>query len=656
MTHRTASIIFDLPQPLGPTTATNWLLNGTTVGSTNDLKPASFNCFRCMLCAQRINNYDCNAQSRDTQGQDKEVLVNNDEERAQLLQSVAEKSLRLIANFKQQPTIMPMLVEKYRDLSSDYQALLDSLIKNPGQVGEMQLAYSQDAMGLLQDHLNSWLTGKAKPINDKRFNNEAWINNPVFNLLSQHYLLASEHFNLLLANLDYVDKKSAKRVQFFMRQFLEALSPDNYFHTNPQLVAETIQSHGKNVLLGLQNLLTDLEEAGSSQLRIKMTDMTAFKPGQNIAITPGKVIYKNDLMELIQYAPQTTQVKSIPLLIIPPWINKYYILDLSPENSLVRWLVTSGITVFIISWVNPNANHAHKDMSDYLHEGPVTAIKIMQQQLNVKQVNTLGFCIGGTLQAILLAYYKAIHEKPIRSATFLATLIDFNDPGDIAVFIDEKQISKLEEKMREKGYLEGHFMASAFNALRSSDLIWSFFIKHYLRGQAPVPFDILFWNADSTNMPAKMHSQYLRWMYLHNDLIKPGKIHINGIPIDVSQIDIPTFFVSTQKDHIAPWKSTYSGFHALQGDKQFLLGGSGHIAGIIIPPGFEKYGFYLNKNYSQSPEEWLTNTKHHSGSWWPAWFTWLKKESGRRVRAPDFKELPLEGIMDAPGSYVHVAS
>lgn len=574
---------------------------------------------------------------------------------SEILQSVAEKSLHLLTSFKQQPTQVPELIEKYMDLSGDFQALYFTVLKNPEQLKDMQVAYWQDSIGLLQEHLNYWLEGKAKPISDKRFSSEEWVNNPFFNLLSQQYLLASEHLNSLLEHLDYGDKRLARRVQFFMRQYLDALSPDNFFHTNPQLIAETIQSHGKNLLLGLQNLLTDIE-AGSSRLLIKMTDTEAFKVGENLAITPGKVIFKNDLMELIQYTPQTLKVRSIPLLIIPPWINKYYILDLSPHNSMIRWLVTQGITVFVISWVNPDSSYAHKGIFDYLNEGPMTAIQTIQKQLGVKQVNTLGFCIGGTLLAMLLSYYKARNEAPIRSATLLASMIDFTDPGDIAVFIDEKQITELEERMSAKGYLEGHFMASAFNSLRASDLIWSFFIKNYLRGKPPVPFDILYWNADTTNMPAKMHSQYLRWMYLHNNLVKPGKIRLNKIPLDITKIDVPTFFISTKKDHIAPWHTTYLGFRLIKGKKHFLLGGSGHIAGIIIPPGTEKYGYSCNLDCPKNPEDWLANAKHHAGSWWPEWFKWLKKESGRLIDAPDFNQLPLEPIMDAPGSYVYVKS
>ncbi len=579
--------------------------------------------------------------------------MNNDSELTELMQSVAMKSMSLLTNMQHDSTHISMIVEKYFELFMDFQTLLTALFKNPVKITDLQKAYWQDAFGLLQEHLENWMTGRPKASTDKRFLSEEWVNNPLFNLLCQQYLLASEHFNSLLLHLDFGDKQTEKRIQFFMRQYLDALSPDNFFHTNPQLMAETIKSHGKNLLRGLKNLLGDME-SGSPQLLMKMTDMDAFTVGKNLAITEGKVVFKNHLMELIQYTPQTPKVRSTPLLIIPPWINKYYILDLSPHNSFVRWLVSQGITVFMISWANPDASYANKGLYDYLHEGPISAINVIKKQLHIKQLNLLGFCIGGTLLAILLAYYKALNNNPIRSATFLASMIDFSDPGDISVFIDEKQLTKLEEKMNKKGYLEGHFMAQAFNSLRASDLIWSVFIRNYLRGHDPVPFDLLYWNADSTNMPAKMHSQYLRWMYLNNDLVKPGKIHLDPVAIDVTKIDTPTFFVSTQKDHIAPWKTTYLGFQLMKGRKRFLLGGSGHIGGIIIPPGTDKYGFYQNHHEYQSPEEWLQHAVHQPGSWWPEWFAWLKKESGRQIKAPLMSELPYKPLMDAPGSYVKV--
>lgn len=577
--------------------------------------------------------------------------MTHDKELSELMQAIAAKSLQIITDLKDKPTQIPALVNQFIDLTENFQSLITVLLKNPEKVWQMQLNYWNDAMNLAQTQFSHWLEGNPVPITDHRFNSEEWLHNPFFNLLTQQYLLANQHMNALLETIEYGDKNLAKRLQFFTKQYLDALSPANFLHTNPQLMAETIQSHGKNLLRGLHNLLGDLE-INSSRINIKMTDTDAFKLGVNIAVTPGKVVFRNTMMELIQYTPQTADVKSTPLLIIPPWINKYYILDLSPQNSLIGWLVAQGITVFIISWVNPDESFAKKSLYDYLKEGPRTAIATIQKQLNVEQVNTLGFCIGGTLQAIMLAYNKAHQDNSIRSATFLAAMIDFSDPGDIAVFIDEQQIKKLEKEMESKGYLAGKFMASSFNSLRANDLVWSFFIKNYLRGQNPVPFDILYWNADSTNMPATMHSQYLRWMYLHNKLINSGEINLNHTPIDVTNIETPTFFLSTQKDHIAPWKTTYTGYQLMKGPKRFVLGGSGHIAGIINSPEATKYGYRTNNSTNSNPEEWLEESVEHPGSWWPEWLKWLKSHSGKNIPAPNINELPLKPLMDAPGSYV----
>lgn len=574
--------------------------------------------------------------------------MSQDNEIEALMHAIAKKSLSMIEGFKNQSSSVPFLLSSYIDLTKDFQSLLNNLLKNPEKVWQMQIAYWQDTMSLVYNQFNGWMEGKPLPIEDKRFTSKEWLDNPFFNLLSQHYLLASEHFNSLIEQIDFGDPKLAQRLRFFSKQYLDALSPSNYLQTNPQLMAETIQSHGKNLLKGLENLLTDME-AGSA---ITMTDMNAFKVGENLATTPGKVIFRNEMMELIQYSSVTEKTLSSPLLIIPPWINKFYILDLSAHNSLVQWLVKKGITVFLISWVNPDASYAKKELFDYLNEGPITAIKTIQKQLSVKKVNTLGFCIGGTLLACLLAYYKALSIDVVKSATFLASMIDFSDPGDMAVFIDEHQISNLEQRMKLTGYLDGHLMASTFNSLRANDLIWSFFIKNYLQGQAPVAFDILYWNADATNMPAKMHSQYLRWMYLNNDLIKPNKISLNNTPLDVSRITVPSFFVSTIKDHIAPWKTTYRGFQQLSGKKRFLLGGSGHIAGIINPPANQKYDYYINHSTNESADDWLTHAIKKDGSWWDEWFKWLKTHSGKAISAPQWSVMPFSPLMDAPGSYV----
>ncbi|KTC66437.1 poly-beta-hydroxybutyrate polymerase (plasmid) [Legionella adelaidensis] len=573
-----------------------------------------------------------------------------------LIKSIGEKGLQLLSSYPKNSPQLPQYIENFFSIATDFHGFFSNILMNPDKFWPMQVNYWEESNRLLQDQFNYWKEGKKfHPLNDKRFQNQEWENNPFFNLLGQHYLLAYKHINSLLREIDSEDAQLAKRVKFFTRQFLDALSPNNYIYTNPELLSETVKSKGENLLKGFNNFLSDINEQPSN-FTIKMSDEKAFEIGKNIATTAGKVIFKNDLMELIQYAPQTKKVREIPLLVIPPWINKFYILDLSPNNSLIGWLVKQGITVFAISWVNPDSKLAKKSLWNYLKEGPLTALQVIRKQLNVKTVNTLGFCIGGTLQAMLLAYLKAKNKKLINSSTFLASMIDFSNPGEISVFIDEKQIVALEKQMNEKGFFDGQAMAHAFNSLRATDLIWSFFIKNYLLGKSPVPFDILYWNSDTTNMPAQMHSQYLRWMYLQNDLIKPNKIKLNNTPLDVTKIDTPSIFISTQKDHIAPWQTTYVGYQVFKGEKQFILGGSGHIAGIINPPENKKYEFFVHSQEESCAEEWIAKANKHSGSWWPTWLTWLYDHSGREVPAPQWKVLPYKSLGKAPGKYVYKKS
>lgn len=572
----------------------------------------------------------------------------------ELMQKIANKGLHILTNISHYDFFANFFNE-YTKFANDYFKVLLTLLKNPEKILQMQFAYYQDAINLLQNQFIHWQTGQNLSLNDSDFINDSWMNNPFFDLLNQQYLLACKHSNALLEQLNYEDIKLQRKIKFFINQYLEALSPENFLTTNPKLIAETIKSNGKNLLKGLQHFLDDIDTKSAKHI-LKMTDTNAFKIGVNIATTKGKVIFKNELMELIQYQAKTKEVYCTPLLIIPPWINKYYILDLNKNNSFVNWLVQQGISVFIISWVNPDKLHADKGIYDYLNQGPLTAIKIIKQQLKVKEINTLGFCIGGTLLAMLLGFLKENNLKSIRCATFLATLIDFSDPGDICVFIDEMQVQELETRMSKQGYLEGHFMANAFNSLRAKDLIWSPFIKHYLRGEPHVPFDVLYWNADNTNMPAKMHSEYLRWLYLENQLIKPDKIKLNNIPINLNNIKTPVFFVATKNDHIAPWQSVYSGYEIFKGSRQFLLGGSGHIAGIVNGPNLKKYGYHYSTKQFNNAQNWLNESREYSGSWWPKWFSWLKQYSGKLKPAPNFKDLKFKGLTAAPGNYVHIKS
>ncbi|WP_367607853.1 PHA/PHB synthase family protein [Legionella sp. W05-934-2] len=577
-----------------------------------------------------------------------------DREMVNLMQTIASKSMQLVHEFYQQPTPQPLIIKQFIDLSEDYFHFLQLMFSNPEKLYCMQVAYWQEAMSLVSEQMSLWAEGKVTQSPDKRFADESWATSPFFYLLWQQYMLAAKHIQQLVDSVEYKDKKTAKKIAFFTKQYLDALSPSNYIQTNPVLLQETMQSGGKNILQGLKSLLEDLH-SGKAHFNVKMTDYDAFQVGKNIASTPGKVIFENDIFQLIQYSPMTDKVKAVPLLIIPPWINKYYILDLSEDNSLVRYLVGKGMTVFMISWVNPDEDHKDVGFFDYMTEGALKALTVVKQQTQQAKVNMLGFCVGGTLLSCLLAYLKAKNDHSVQSATFLTSLIDFSDPGDLGIFIDEDQIQILEDEMNKKGYLDGRFMATTFNSLRANDLIWSFFIKNYLQGKNPVPFDILYWNNDSTHLPAKMHSQYLRWMYLHNDLIKPNQLSVGKTALDVHQIDTPSFFVSTEKDHIALWQTTYNGFLAFNGEKQFVLGGSGHIAGIINPPSpKKKYGYYTNPTLDADAQTWLKQASHHQGSWWPYWLKWLKSKSGGFVPARSVENGKYKPIENAPGSYVMV--
>jgi len=508
----------------------------------------------------------------------------------------------------------------------------------------------------------SWLKLLGQPVepvaapakSDARFKDEEWENHFLFDFVKQSYLIAARHFHDAVSRTEGLPEDSKKKVDFFTRQYIDALSPSNFALTNPQVLREIWKTGGTNLVKGLNNLLVDLEE-GDGQLRVKMTDATAFKVGRNVATTPGKVVYQNDLMQLVQYAPSTPAVLKRPLLIIPPWINKFYILDLREKNSFIRWAVGQGHTVFVISWVNPDARHAGKEFADYMFEGPLAALDAIEKATGEREVNVIGYCLGGTLLGATLGYMAGKKDRRIASATFFVALLDFSIPGELGVFIDEQQIANLERRMSERGYLEGSEMATTFNMLRSNDLIWSFVVNNYLMGKEPFPFDLLYWNSDSTRMPAKMHSFYLRNMYLKNLLREPGGIELGGVPIDLSKVKIPAYFISTLEDHIAPWKSTYKGAEVLGGKTRFVLGGSGHIAGIVNPPTANKYCYWTNPELVDTPEAWQAAAARHEGSWWTDWQAWIGELNGaERVPARVPGEGKLRAIEDAPGSYVAV--
>lgn len=483
---------------------------------------------------------------------------------------------------------------------------------------------------------------------DKRFKDETWEENPVFNFIKQSYFLNASWIKGITQKVEGLDSKDAKKLDFYTRVMIDAMAPTNFFLTNPEVLKETIKTQGANLVKGTQNFLGDLNKS-PDKFAISTVDLKAFAVGRNLAVTPGKVVYQNDLMQLIQYSPSTEKVYETPLLIIPAWINKYYILDLQKENSFVRWLVSKGYTVFMISWANPSDAHHNKTFEDYMVQGALAAITEVQKLVGEKEISTMGYCLGGTLLAITIAYLKKLKSKcPIKNATFLTSLVDFCDSGDLGVFIDEEQLAILEKRMSEKGYLDGHEMATTFSMIRANDMIWSFYINNYMMGRDPFPFDILYWNSDSTRLPAKMHSFYLRNMYLKNLLVKPGGISLKNTPIDLTKVDISVYMLSTKEDHIAPWESTYHATQIYKGPVRFTLSASGHVAGVVNHPDKMKYNFWTNSENPPSAQQWLKGAKSTDGSWWVDWDAWAAPKSGKKIAARKVAK----GLGDAPGSYV----
>jgi polyhydroxyalkanoate synthase len=534
-----------------------------------------------------------------------------------------------------------------------------NVLANPMALAEAQLNMYFDYLRLWQVSWLKLLGQNPEPVaapikGDARFKDAEWQSNFLFDYFKQSYLIAARHIHDAVSSVDGLSPESKKKVDFFTRQYIDALSPSNFALTNPQVLRETLATGGTNLVKGLNNLLEDLDE-GDGQLRIKMADTDAFEVGRNVATAPGKVVYQNELMQLIQYQPTTQEVFRRPLVIIPPWINKFYILDLREKNSFIRWAVSQGHTVFVISWVNPDERLAHKDFADYMFQGLLAALDAIEQATGEREVNLIGYCLGGTLLGATLGYMAAKSDDRVKSATFFVALLDFSVPGELGVFIDEQQVQNLERRMNERGYLEGSQMAATFNMLRSNDLIWSFVINNYLLGKEPIPFDLLYWNGDSTRMPAKMHSFYLRNMYLRNALKEPGGIVLDGVPIDLRKVKTPAYFISTAEDHIAPWKSTYLGARVLGGPVRFVLGGSGHIAGIVNPPAAKTYCYWTNDVLQTSAEEWQAEAQRREGSWWDDWQAWIAAQNGsERVAARAPGEGKLKAIEDAPGSYVRV--
>jgi polyhydroxyalkanoate synthase len=536
-------------------------------------------------------------------------------------------------------------------------AVASAYIADPKRLMDAQQKLWEDYTQLWQNAWRRFLGEQPAPVaeparSDKRFKDKDWQEHAVFDFVKQFYLISANWAQDLVKNAEGVDEHTRLKARFYVEQIANALSPSNFALTNPEVLRETLASNGANLIEGLKHLEEDLNTP-DGRLRIRQTDLNAFAIGRNLATTPGKVVFRNDVLELIQYAPSRPEAHEIPLLIVPPWINKFYILDLNPQKSFVKWAVDQGLTVFIVSWVNADEEQGRKSFSDYMREGFLAAVRAVQDATGAAKINVIGYCIGGTLTAASLAYMAAHGDARVNTATFFAAQVDFEKAGDLLVYVDEDQVKWIEGRMSEKGYLPGARMADAFNLLRSNDLIWSYVVNNYMLGKDPLPFDLLYWNADSTRMPAGVHSFYLRECYLNNALSQ-GKMVLDNVRIDLTKVKVPIYNLAAREDHIAPLASVFRVARFMGGETRLVVAGSGHIAGVVNPPGSHKYQHWTNAKNPETLEEWLAGATEHAGSWWPDWRDWIAARSGGTIPAPKPGDGKLAALEDAPGSYVKV--
>ncbi|OOF34182.1 class I poly(R)-hydroxyalkanoic acid synthase [Salinivibrio costicola] len=524
-----------------------------------------------------------------------------------------------------------------------------ALLQVQMQWWEQQMQIWQNAM-LARDNTDEVISEGS---DDKRFKDKAWQEDVLYNFIKQSYLLFGRTYMETIEAIEGLDDKTRERLSFFSRQAINAMAPSNYIATNPELLKMTLESKGENLLRGMEQLKQDMESSADI-LKVRMTNNNAFRVGDDVANTPGDVVYKNDLFELIQYRPVTENVHATPVLVVPPFINKYYILDLREKNSLVRWLVEQGHTVFLMSWRNPSAGQADIGFEDYVTQGTVKAVSAIEDITGQSQINGVGYCIGGTVLACTIAYYSAKRMKArIKSASFFTTLLDFSQPGEIGAYINDSLIRAIEAQNTARGYMDGRSLSVTFSLLRENSLYWNYYIENYLKGNSPVDFDLLYWNSDSTNVAAKTHNFILRDLYHENKLVQDKGVKVGGVWIDLNKIKVPSYFISTKEDHIALWQGTYRGALNVGGNKTFVLGESGHIAGIVNHPVKKKYGFWTNDHLADTAEEWLEGASHQTGSWWTHWEKWLRSYS------PDEQVEPYPTGSDnypvlyaAPGEYV----
>jgi polyhydroxyalkanoate synthase subunit PhaC len=546
------------------------------------------------------------------------------------------------------------LANEWNEAGKLASAVMQPWLAEPARLVEAQGALFASYMQLMANVAQRAVGGEATPVvepepGDNRFSDPEWSRNPYFDFWKQAYLITARWLQDMLDRTEGLDERTRQRANFYLKQMVTAFSPSNFPLTNPVVLRETAASSAQNLVQGMTNLLHDVERSGAV-LNISQTDVAAFEVGRNVATAPGKVVFQNDIIQLIQYEPTTEQVHARPLLIVPPWINKFYILDLGPDKSFIRFAVSKGFTVFVVSWVNPDERHALKTFEDYMRDGVLAATDAVKRETEADKVNVIGYCVGGTLLGTTLAYLAARGEEPFSSATFFAAQVDFTKAGDLLVFIDDAQLKALEEMMAERGYLDARRMAAVFNMLRPKDLIWPYVVNNYLLGRKPLPFDLLFWNQDSTRLPAANHKFYLREFYQENRLAR-GQMTIGNVKLDLGKVKLPVYELCAREDHIAPARSVFIGSRLFGGPVTYVLAGSGHIAGVINPPTKTKYQYWTNAKRAATLEAWLEGAEEHPGSWWPHYADWLAKHSGGLVpaRVPGAS---LGTIEDAPGSYV----
>ena len=524
------------------------------------------------------------------------------------------------------------------------------ILSNPSKLIENQVKYYKSSLETWSDVQRYFLKqeNNNSKKNDKRFRSVTWEENPYFKMIKQQYLTSSDIIQETITGIDGLSHPEQKQITFFTKQMLEFFSPTNFLMTNPDALQEAMETKGQSLVNGLENLVDDLEK-NDGEFNVSLTDETAFEIGKNIANAEGSVIYENNLYQLIYYKPTKETSHQIPILIIPPWINKFYILDLKPENSFIKFLLSKGIPVFLMSWVNPDSSHSEIGYDDYLKDGLLDAIEQTRRFYSVDLINSIGYCIGGTLLATGLSYLNARKLEYIKSASFFTTLTDFEDPGDLSIFVSDEYLNTIKDQIDDLGFMDGDFLSQTFSFLRSNDLIYGPAVKSYLMGKKPPPFDLLYWNSDSTNLPGKMALEYLVKFYKNNDFSK-GKLEVLGEKVNLEQISQPIIVIGTFNDHIAPWKSSFNGLSKTSGEKVFILAGSGHIAGIINPEHSNKYGYWINNENYSTPEKWFNSSINKNGSWWNEWYEWKKQFLAEKIIST--KMIGITEIEPAPGRYV----